>query len=690
MIMVEHFTKWIELAALPAKDAHWTASVFMDRVIGRFGAPAEVVTDRGGEFEKEFSDLLQRCMIDHRFTSPEHPQADGLAERIVQTCKRALRKISVEKGSVAAWDDELPWIALGYRCSVQESTGYSPYFLLYGVHPVVPPAVWEKFRPVVNFETNPDRVADVLRDRAKAMRRACAAAGHNLQIAQHRDTLRYAKVRSGGYIPKLFRYSVGDYVYLRTANDPYTLDAKSRPTILRVKKVNGDGSLQVQGSCGGVVTVHADRCAPCHLQIIDGKIDHTRSRPSAHAPCEVCGMPDKGEVMVLCDKCGKGWHTFCMEPPLDVVPEGEFVCPLCTGEWDQRQQAGVPVGRGRKGLQKEAGPSVEQKKEAAACKALEGRIRVLHSLDDKGEPVILYGKLKYLGEEAWPRCLEVVYSDGSTRRLDSKGAARGLQDKGYALPPEISIEGETRVVGAGMAMVKKNPEEWPDQFEMYDGGDVQRVLRMLMPGQWQGAMCTRMCSSLPGTATYLEYVRQRQKEPSPAAALKLLRKVVDLRMASCLVDPWADMLPDEASLWAEAGLKVLRNTAREEEGWDFSGSPTQPTWYRKVRARKGLGFVVGFPWARLCDLYLPLAAGLAVEGVAARVPAAWLAHAPPARSAWLDGLRAQMRLLVVMGSQGLVATTQAEVWLCVFRDDWVRSRLTKPEYRSNESSCWVF
>ncbi|GAQ92481.1 hypothetical protein with ribonuclease H-like domain and integrase-like domain [Klebsormidium nitens] len=57
VVMVEHFTKWIELRAIPAKKAKHVAAAFRD-VLTRFGAPAEVVTDQGREFEGEFDELM--------------------------------------------------------------------------------------------------------------------------------------------------------------------------------------------------------------------------------------------------------------------------------------------------------------------------------------------------------------------------------------------------------------------------------------------------------------------------------------------------------------------------------------------------------------------------------------------------------------------------------------------------------
>ena len=45
--------------------------------------------------------------------------------------------------------------------------------------------------------------------------------------------------------------------------------------------------------------------------------------------CEVCGSRDQDESMLLCDGCNKGHHTFCCEPPIEVVPEGDWYCDKC-------------------------------------------------------------------------------------------------------------------------------------------------------------------------------------------------------------------------------------------------------------------------------------------------------------------------------------------------------------------------
>jgi hypothetical protein len=97
MIMIEHFSKWVELVVLPDKSSHSTSQAFLQQVLSRFGACAECFTNQRLEFRGEFQDLLDRAFIDHRRTSRDHPQADDLVERMVQTCKKGLWKICLTK-----------------------------------------------------------------------------------------------------------------------------------------------------------------------------------------------------------------------------------------------------------------------------------------------------------------------------------------------------------------------------------------------------------------------------------------------------------------------------------------------------------------------------------------------------------------------------------------------------------------
>ena len=109
--MIEHFTKWVELVALPNKTAARTAWALVEYILTRLGAPGEVVTDQGSEFRGDFQDVLIHFRIDHRLAYREHPQADSLAERMVQTMKQGLRKTLLERAATD-WDLVLPYVAM--------------------------------------------------------------------------------------------------------------------------------------------------------------------------------------------------------------------------------------------------------------------------------------------------------------------------------------------------------------------------------------------------------------------------------------------------------------------------------------------------------------------------------------------------------------------------------------------------
>jgi hypothetical protein len=244
LVMIEHFSKWIELVPIPDKTSHHTAAALRG-VLCRYGAPAEVLTDQGEEFQDEFAELLTKLLIDHRLSSRDHPQSDGLAERMVQTVNEALRKY-VLKSDRHHWDVQLCWIAMGYRMSRQNSlAGYSHYFLLFGRWPIIGTAIRKVYGKVVDLD-DPKTWVRVIEERAKMFEREMPIAFTNLAIAQHRDTLRYARTGSGDYRPKLKRFEVGDLVYLKRQRAD-SMEPKVGRIILRVVKIEPNGRLLLEG-----------------------------------------------------------------------------------------------------------------------------------------------------------------------------------------------------------------------------------------------------------------------------------------------------------------------------------------------------------------------------------------------------------------------------------------------------------
>jgi len=55
--MIEHFSKWNELAQFFLKNNEEVFYAFLDEVLNEFGAPTKKLTKKGMEFQKEFQDV---------------------------------------------------------------------------------------------------------------------------------------------------------------------------------------------------------------------------------------------------------------------------------------------------------------------------------------------------------------------------------------------------------------------------------------------------------------------------------------------------------------------------------------------------------------------------------------------------------------------------------------------------------
>ncbi len=121
---------------------------------------------------------------------------------MVQTCKKGLRKICLTKNK-KDWDLAFTYIAMGYRMSKHVSLShFSPYFLLFGKHPIPPSSIVAQMDQVVDLDS-PTIWARVIAKKVAIFRRVMPMAMDNLSITQHRDTLWYAHTRSGSYKPKV-------------------------------------------------------------------------------------------------------------------------------------------------------------------------------------------------------------------------------------------------------------------------------------------------------------------------------------------------------------------------------------------------------------------------------------------------------------------------------------------------------
>ncbi|KAF2898828.1 hypothetical protein ILUMI_07346 [Ignelater luminosus] len=49
--------------------------------------------------------------------------------------------------------------------------------------------------------------------------------------------------------------------------------------------------------------------------------------------CSVCGTSDNDDQLLFCDDCDRGYHMYCLTPPLNTPPEGSWSCKLCIDQF---------------------------------------------------------------------------------------------------------------------------------------------------------------------------------------------------------------------------------------------------------------------------------------------------------------------------------------------------------------------
>jgi hypothetical protein len=122
--------------ALRANNATSLAAFFWEQIFCRYGAVAQVVTDNGPEIEGAFKELLKLYHIPQTRISPYNKQANGVVERGHFTIRESLMKACGDKPET--WHKHVPLAFFADKVSTSRVTGCSPFYMLHGVHPVLP------------------------------------------------------------------------------------------------------------------------------------------------------------------------------------------------------------------------------------------------------------------------------------------------------------------------------------------------------------------------------------------------------------------------------------------------------------------------------------------------------------------------------------------------------------------------
>ncbi|UYV76060.1 hypothetical protein LAZ67_13002356, partial [Cordylochernes scorpioides] len=218
-----------EEAFLATGDAQGVANFLLEEVILIHGAPREIVTDRGRNFQsKLIQELANCCGIIKRSTTAYHPQTNGLMERLNRTMADMLSMyIDLDQKN---WDEILPFVTFAYNTAKQEATGFTPFFLVHGREAETPldalfpyPETTDSDEYIQELETKAEEARQIARFhilKAQDVNKTNYDSKHR-RVTYHPGDLVwiYTPVRRVGLCEKLMRRYFGPYHVTRKLSD---------------------------------------------------------------------------------------------------------------------------------------------------------------------------------------------------------------------------------------------------------------------------------------------------------------------------------------------------------------------------------------------------------------------------------------------------------------------------------------
>ena len=133
LVIINHFTKFVQ--AYPAKNqkAVTTGKLVLD-FIKIYDFTEKFHSDQGQTFVgKVMKNLYRLTGIKQTKTTPYYPMENGISERFNCTLLSMVGTLTNEKKP-----KYLPDLVMAYNSATHYSTGYSPYFMMFGQQPRLP------------------------------------------------------------------------------------------------------------------------------------------------------------------------------------------------------------------------------------------------------------------------------------------------------------------------------------------------------------------------------------------------------------------------------------------------------------------------------------------------------------------------------------------------------------------------
>jgi hypothetical protein len=178
LVLQDMYSTLILLIPLKTQTATEITEALIERCVGLFGSPEELVSDQGSAFTSELaSRVLEALRTQRTLTFSHTARANGQNERSHRGIMASLRILT--QAYAENWSRVLPWIQLTYNTTPRYGSSLSAYDVVFARHPRMPRSALLPPRAGVTggatedlLEVDMAQIATSLREAWSALRRA--------------------------------------------------------------------------------------------------------------------------------------------------------------------------------------------------------------------------------------------------------------------------------------------------------------------------------------------------------------------------------------------------------------------------------------------------------------------------------------------------------------------------------------
>ena len=134
LVITDHFTKYAMAVPTRNQTAKVTADALYNNCVAHYGFPRRLHSDQGANFESTIiKELCAMAGVTKSRTTPYNPSGNGITEHMNRTLLGMLGTLQPDQKH--DWKARINHLVHAYNCCRHDTTGYSPYQLMFGRQP---------------------------------------------------------------------------------------------------------------------------------------------------------------------------------------------------------------------------------------------------------------------------------------------------------------------------------------------------------------------------------------------------------------------------------------------------------------------------------------------------------------------------------------------------------------------------